>query len=100
MPSHKITFTFNGKPGKEYTFQCDEDKFLLDAAEEADFEWPYSSRAGAEPSSAARLVSGSVDQSEQTFLDDEQIAQGFILTDVAYPLSDLVLVIGVEDDIY
>lgn len=82
------------------TFQCDEDTYLLDAAENAGFDWPYSGRSGTDAVAAGRLVSGEVDQSDQSFLDDDQIAEGFILTDVAYPKSDCEVEIGVEDDLY
>ncbi|KAJ5533421.1 ferredoxin [Penicillium frequentans] len=82
------------------TFQCDGETYLLDAAEEAGFEWPYSARAGVETTTSARLISGEVDQSDQSFLDDDQISQGFILADVAYPLSDCTLIIGVEDEMF
>jgi ferredoxin len=93
----KITFSWPGE-SEQHSFQCDEDTYLLDAAEAAGFEWPYSARAGVEPSTAARLISGEVDQIEQSFLSDNQISKGFILADVAYPLSDCTLIIGVEDD--
>lgn len=95
----KITFSWPGE-SEQHSFECERDTYLLDAAEEAGFEWPYSARSGAETSTAARLISGEVDQSDQSFLDDDQISQGFILADVAYPLSDCTLRIGVEEDIY
>lgn len=93
----KITFSWPGQSEK-HSFQCDGETYLLDAAEEAGFEWPYSSRAGADSSTIARLISGEVDQIEQAFLSERQVSKGFILVDVAYPLSDCTLIIAAEDD--
>jgi ferredoxin len=97
--TYTITWSEKGEESLTNSFQCDDDVYLLDAAEEAGFEWPYAGRSGTDSTSTARLVSGTVDQHDQAYLSDEQVKEGYILTGVAYPRSDCVVVVGVEGEL-
>ena len=85
--------------GEEHEFEAPDDTYILDAAENAGIELPYSCRAGACCSCAGKVASGFVDQSDGSFLDENQMKEGYLLTCTSYPLSDCVIHTHKEDDL-
>ena len=86
--------------GKTDTIQVAQSQNILDAANGAGIDLPFSCSAGVCTTCAAQILSGEVDQSEGMGVSPELQAEGYVLLCVAYPRSNIKLESHKEEIVY
>jgi ferredoxin len=99
MATYKVRL-LNESKSLDVVIPCAGDQFILEAAEENNIELPYSCRAGSCSTCLGKVSAGTLEQPDQTFLDEDQLGQGFVLTCVAYPTSDVTVLTHEEENLY
>ena len=99
MPEYNIKVQYEQNT---FSFLCSEDQDIISAAKMNGIDLPSSCCSGVCTDCASMILEGSVDQEDAMGLNDDLREKGFALLCVAYPKSDLNIVIGkeVEDDLY
>ena len=78
-------------------FNCEPGEFILDAADRAGLELPYSCRSGGCLSCSGKIISGQAEMAEQYVLEEEHTEAGFILLCCTEVHSDAVFLSHQED---
>lgn len=86
--------------GKTYTLEVPEDQKILKAAYDAGIDLPSSCNAGVCTTCAAKILEGSVEQSEGMGISPELQDEGYVLLCVAYPRSNLKIESEKEEIVY
>lgn len=79
-----------------FTLEIAEDRYILEAVEQAGLPLPVGCRYGACITCAAKLISGKVDQLQAVCLKPEQIKAGYVLLCIAHARSHCQFEVGVE----
>ena len=87
-------------PDETLSLECADDQYILDAIDDAGVDIPYSCRAGACSSCAGKILEGTINQEDQSFLDDDQIEERFALLCVTYPKSNCTIQGEAEENLY
>jgi ferredoxin len=99
MPTYKITL-IDESTGLNSTIECGDDTYILDAALERGLDLKHSTLTVPCVECAGKLVSGTVDQSDQSILNNQQMEEGYVLLCVAYPRSDCFIETGQDEGLY
>ncbi len=99
MASSSQVRLFNKAEGIDQTVEVSEDSYILETAEEQGMELPYSCRQGVCSTCTVKTIEGEVDQSEGSYLSEDQIAQGYVLICISYPRSNCIFETHKEEEV-
>ncbi len=99
MPNYQITL-IDEFTGLNSTIECGDHTSILYAALENGLDLKHGSLTAPCVECVGKLRTGTVDQSDQSILNNQQIEEGYVLLCVAYPRSDCLIETGKEEELY
>lgn len=86
-------------PDGEDAIEVAEDDYILEAAEDAGYDLLYDCRAGVCTTCVSKLEEGEMDQDEGEALEEDELAEGFVLVRIGRALSDCTIRTHREDEL-
>ncbi|MBD2314974.1 2Fe-2S iron-sulfur cluster binding domain-containing protein [Desertifilum sp. FACHB-1129] len=86
--------------GTTHTLEVPENQTILSVADAAGLDLPSSCHAGVCTTCAAKILEGTVDQTDGMGVGTELQAEGYVLLCVAYPRSNLKIITEKEEEVY
>ena len=96
MQTYKVTL-ISKNDNLEKTIAIPATEAILGEAFEYGIKIPFECVSGSCAICQGKLVAGTVDQSEQICLNEDQIASGYVVTCVAKPTSDCTIEVELEN---
>ncbi|MEO1126709.1 MAG: 2Fe-2S iron-sulfur cluster-binding protein [Cyanobacteria bacterium J06639_16] len=96
MQRYSVTLV-NKSKNFEQTIEIPASESILEEAFEYGIKIPFECAVGACATCQGKLITGTVDQSEQIFLNEDQMASGDILTCIAKPTSDCTIEVELDN---
>lgn len=96
MQTYRVTLIDKSRDF-EQTIDVPATESILDEAFEHGIKIPFECVVGSCAICQGKLVTGTVDQSEQIFLNEEQMTAGYVLPCVAKPTSDCTVEVELDN---
>ena len=96
MQTYRVTLIDKSKDF-EQTIAVPATESILEEAFEYGIKIPFECVVGSCAICQGKLITGTVDQSEQIFLNEDQMAAGYVLPCVAKPTSDCTLEVELDN---
>ncbi len=96
MATYKVTL-IDQRQNFMQTIDVPGTEYILHEAAEQNIKIPFECVVGSCGICQGQLVEGTIDQSEQIFLSDRQVAEGYVLLCMSKPTSDCTLTVELDN---
>ena len=90
---------FNQAKGIDRIIEVPDDSYLFETAEEQGMELPFSCHNDVCSTCSVKTISGTVDRFEGSYLSEDRITQGYVLSCISHPRSNCVFETQKEQEV-